>query len=172
MTADETEDILAHPGVMRVRGALREGGLADTVRALPSAVHTARAAADALACDVGEIAKSIIFRAADGRAVLVIASGRHRVDSRKVEAVIGQAVGKADAEFVRARTGFVIGGVAPIAHAEPSLVLLDEALLEYDCVRPAAGHPNTLFSIAPRDLARIAGARVADVALDEIPARS
>ena len=164
MTADESQSIQGHAGVSRVREALRFAGLADTITVMPEATHTAQAAAEALGCDVGEIAKSIIFRALDGRAVLVITSGRNRVDDQKVKQRIGQDVGKADADFVRAQTGFVIGGVAPVAHVAPPITLMDEDLLRYGSVWPAAGHPNSMFSISPHDLARLTGAMVTDVA--------
>ena len=110
MTSDELQTIQSHAAVMRVREALRQAGLTDDITVMPEATHTAQAAADALRCDVAEIAKSIIFRAADGRAVLVITSGSNRVDDKKVAQLIGQPLGKADADFVRAQTGFVIGG--------------------------------------------------------------
>lgn len=155
--------IHSHPAVVRVKQALREAGLPDGVIVMPAATHTAQAAADALGCQVAEIAKSIIFRAGD-RAVLVITSGKHRVDERKVAALIGEKVGKADADFVREHSGFVIGGVAPLAHLRPPRVLMDEALMHHAQVYPAAGHPNTMFRIAPQDLARIASAQVADIA--------
>lgn len=164
MTKDDTQAIHTHAGVGRVRAALRAAGLPDTITVMPEATHTAQAAAAALGCDVGEIAKSIIFRAADGRAVLVITSGRNRVDDRRVAALIGQPLDKADADFVRMQTGYVIGGVPPLAHDRAPITLLDEDLLQYPAVWPAAGHPNTMFRISPRDLARVTGARVADVA--------
>ena len=130
MPADDAQSILTHAAVSRVRDALSGLGLSDTIIAMPEATHTAQAAADALGCHIGEIAKSIIFRAADGRAVLVITSGSNRVDDRKVATLIGQSLGKADADFVRAQTGFVIGGVAPLAHATPPIVLMDEDLMQ------------------------------------------
>ena len=167
MTPDDSQTIHSHAAVSRVREALRSAGLADTITVMREATHTARAAADALGCDVGEIAKSIIFRAQDGRAVLVITSGRNRVDDKKVTQQIGQGIGKADADFVRAQTGFVIGGVAPVAHIAPPITLMDETLCDYSTIWPAAGHPNTMFSISPHDLARVTGAKVADIAKRE-----
>lgn len=169
MTMGETPTIHSHTAVARVREALRVASMADTITVMPEATHTAEAAADALGCDVGEIAKSIIFRAHDGRAVLVITSGRNRVDDRKVAARIAQAVGKADADFVRAQTGYVIGGVAPVAHVMPPITLMDEDLFRYATIWPAAGHPNTMFSISPIDLARITVAQVADIAQRRTP---
>jgi prolyl-tRNA editing enzyme YbaK/EbsC (Cys-tRNA(Pro) deacylase) len=163
-TRRASDPILAHPAVQRVRQALLAAGLADTIIVMDEATHTAQAAAAALGCAVAEIAKSIIFRAASERAVLVITSGSHRVDDKKVAALINEKIGKADADFVREHSGFVIGGVAPLAHLRPPLVLMDEALLVHGHIYPAAGHPNSMFRIAPAELARIAGARIADIA--------
>ena len=164
MTDAVTESILQHASVSRVREALRQAKLPDSITVMPEATHTAKAAAAALGCDVAEIAKSIIFRAEDGRHVLVITSGKNRVDDKKVAAVIGQALSKADANFVRAQTGYVIGGVPPIAHEKMPIALMDEDLLQYANVWPAAGHPNSMFRIAPRALADITGARIAAIA--------
>jgi prolyl-tRNA editing enzyme YbaK/EbsC (Cys-tRNA(Pro) deacylase) len=163
MTISFEQTILAHPGVTRVREALIASGLADTIIAMPAATHTAQAAADALGCTVGEIAKSIIFRLAGDTAALVITSGKNRVDEKKVVAQLSEKLAKADADFVRERTGFVIGGVAPIAHRAPSRVLMDEDLMQYDAVFPAAGHPNTMFRIAQQALAALAGATIANI---------
>jgi prolyl-tRNA editing enzyme YbaK/EbsC (Cys-tRNA(Pro) deacylase) len=155
--------VRAHPAVMRVREALAGAGLPDSIIVMPAATHTAQAAAAALGCEVGEIAKSIIFRAESGRAVLVITSGKNRVDEKKVAALLSEKISKADADFVRAATGFVIGGVAPIAHLGASVILLDEDLQQYAAIYPAAGHPNTMFRISPAELVRITGARVGDI---------
>ena len=165
MTDAVTESILQHAGVSCVREALQRANIPDTIVVMPVATHTAKAAAEALGCDVGEIAKSIIFRAEDGRHVLVITSGKNRVDDKKVAAVIGQALRKADADFVRVQTGYVIGGVPPIAHKTMPIALMDEDLLQYEHVWPAAGHPNSMFRIATHTLAAIAGARIADIAM-------
>ena len=163
-SSDESSAIHGYPGVIRVRAALQQHGLKDTIIVMPEATHTAQAAADALRCTIGEIAKSIIFRAGE-RAVLVITSGKNRVDDKKVAALIGMTLSKADADFVRAQTGFVIGGVAPLAHTIAPVVLMDRDLLGFERVWPAAGHPNTMFQIAPAMLAEIAQAEIADVAL-------
>jgi len=113
---------------------------------------------------VDQIAKSLVFRGEQSqRAVLVIASGANRVDERKVAALIAEPVGRADADFVRQRTGFAIGGVAPVAHAEPLTILIDEDLLRWSEIWAAAGHPNTVFKLTPADLVRMTGGRVAEV---------
>ncbi len=157
------EEIRSHPAVQRVAHALSAAGVETEIIVMPEATHTAQAAADALGCKVAEIAKSIVFRA-DDRAVLVITSGANRVDEKKVAAHTGLKIGKADADFVKSRTGFVIGGVSPLAHEMPPVALIDADLFAFDFVYPAAGHPNTMFRIAPAALARIAGAVTADVA--------
>lgn len=163
-TTTPSENIRLHTGVLRVESALRSAGLTNAIMVMPAATHTAQAAADALKCGVAEIAKSIIFRAENGEAVLVITSGKNRVDDKKVAAFIKQKIGKADADFVREKTGFVIGGVAPIAHLTPAIVLMDADLMVHATVYPAAGHPNTMFQIAPQILMKIANAQVADIA--------
>ncbi len=164
MPDQNNESIASHPAVVRVMQALEAAGLPDTLIVMSEATHTAQAAAEALGCTLAEIAKSIIFRAGE-RAVLVITSGSNRVDDKKVAALIHEKPGKADADFVRAQTGFVIGGVAPIAHLQPPIVLMDEDLMQHQHIYPAAGHPNTMFRITPQDLARIADARIADIAV-------
>ncbi len=163
MDANPSSDAIhAYPGVVRVRAALAQHGVEDTIIVMPEATHTAQAAADAMGCDVGDIAKSIIFRLAE-RAVLVITSGKNRVDESKVAAMLGHKLAKADADFVRAQTGFVIGGVAPLAHIVAPIVFMDEDLLKLSRIWPAAGHPNTMFSIAPSRLAVITEAKVANI---------
>ncbi len=157
------QTIRSHPGVIRVQQALALAGHLEPIIIMREATHTAQAAADALGCTVGEIAKSIIFHSASERAVLVITSGKNRVDEKRVVALVGEKIGKADADFVRAQTGFVIGGVSPLAHATAPIVLLDEDLLAYAHVYPAAGHPNTMFKIAPTLLVQLACARVANI---------
>jgi prolyl-tRNA editing enzyme YbaK/EbsC (Cys-tRNA(Pro) deacylase)/predicted Fe-S protein YdhL (DUF1289 family) len=131
---------------------------------LEEAARTAQQAADALGVALGQIAKSIIFRRqSDDMAVLVVTAGDQRVDESKVAALVGP-LGKADAAFVKARTGFSIGGVAPLAHATTSVTLIDETLFRFDAIWAAAGHPHSVFQLSPQQLARLAGAPVVDVA--------
>ena len=131
---------------------------------LDDAARTAQQAADALGVQLGQIAKSIIFRRkSDDAAVLVITSGDRRVDEKKVDALVGKT-GRADADFVKARTGFSIGGVSPLAHATPPVVLIDRELFRFDEIWAAAGHPHAVFRLRPKDLAGLTGnAPVADV---------
>ena len=133
-------------------------------RMLDDAARTAQQAADQLGVALGQIAKSIIFRRkSDGAAVLVVTSGDRRVDEKKVEAHVGGKIGRADAEFVKSRTGFSIGGVSPVAHAIPPVTLIDQDLLRFDVVWAAAGHPHSVFALHPGDLQRLTGAPVVDV---------
>jgi prolyl-tRNA editing enzyme YbaK/EbsC (Cys-tRNA(Pro) deacylase) len=131
---------------------------------LSVAARTAQEAADALQVALGQIAKSVVFRRrADDRTVLVVTSGDRRVDERKVAAQVGP-IGRADAEFVKQRTGFSIGGVSPVGHASEPVVLIDADLFRFDEIWAAAGHPNGVFRLTPADLQRLTGeASVHDV---------
>jgi len=129
-----------------------------------ASTRTSKDAAAALGCSVAEIAKSLIFRAADGRAVLVIASGINRVDEAKLQALLGQGIDRADADFVRGSTGFAIGGVPPLGHAREPIVLIDADLMQFAALWAAAGTPNAVFKLSPADLLRLTGGRVADLA--------
>jgi prolyl-tRNA editing enzyme YbaK/EbsC (Cys-tRNA(Pro) deacylase) len=157
-------------GVQRVAAALQAQGHPHLPRMLEDAARTAQQAADALGIALGQIAKSIIFRRlSDDAAVLVVTSGDRRVDEAKVVALVG-AVGRADAAFVKARTGFSIGGVAPLGHATPPVTLIDQDLFRFSEIWAAAGHPHAVFALAPADLRQLTGAPVADVALAEAAA--
>ena len=150
-------------GFRRVAAALAERGHAHAPRWLEVAARTSQEAADLLGVAVGQIAKSVIFkRRSDDCAVLVITSGDRRVDEARVAAITGP-LARADAEFVKARTGFSIGGVAPLAHAGPVVTLIDRELFRFSEIWAAAGHPNGVFQLAPADLERLTGAPVADV---------
>ncbi|CAM3764610.1 YbaK/EbsC family protein [Paracidovorax anthurii] len=150
-------------GVQRVAAALQSSGHPHAPRMLDNSARTAQEAADALGIAVGQIAKSIIFRRkSDDVAVLVVTSGDRRVDEKKVEAHVGK-VGRADADFVKARTGFSIGGVSPVAHAHPPVTLIDRELFRFDEIWAAAGHPHGVFPLRPQDLEALTGAPVVDV---------
>ncbi|MBH1978057.1 MAG: YbaK/EbsC family protein [Giesbergeria sp.] len=155
-------------GVQRVAMALQAAGHPHAPRMLDDACRTAQQAADVLGILVGQVAKSIIFRRkSDDAAVLVITSGDRRVDEKKVEAQVGK-IGRADAEFVKTRTGFSIGGVSPVAHATPPVTLIDRDLLRFDVVWAAAGHPHGVFPLHPGDLQRLTGAPVMDVVQEPV----
>lgn len=148
--------------VERVRAALGAAGHADTVTAFPDSTRTAADAAAAVGCSVAQIAKSIMLRAGD-EPVLVVTSGANRVSTAKIADLIGRPVKRADADWIRAITGFAIGGVAPVGHVTPPIVLIDDDLASLDPIWAAAGAPNSVFKIAFADLVRVSGGRVADV---------
>ncbi|GAB4088002.1 YbaK/EbsC family protein [Hydrogenophaga soli] len=154
-------------GVQRVAAELQRLGHPQTPVMLSDAARTAQQAADALGVQLGQIAKSIIFRRKpDGMAVLVITSGDRRVDEARVQALVceaGQKLGRADADFVKQSTGFSIGGVSPLAHAQPPVTLIDRELFRFAEVWAAAGHPHGVFRLSPQDLVDWTGAPVADV---------
>ncbi|MEO3475610.1 YbaK/EbsC family protein [Roseomonas sp. CAU 1739] len=150
------------PSVERVRAALAAAGHPDTIEVFPDGTRSAADAAAAVGCDVAQIAKSIVFRAGT-RAVLVIASGANRVDMAKIAVAIGLPVRRADGVWVRDTTGFAIGGVSPVGHLAPPILLLDQDLLALDQVWAAAGSPMHVFRSTPAELLRITGAASADV---------
>jgi prolyl-tRNA editing enzyme YbaK/EbsC (Cys-tRNA(Pro) deacylase) len=156
--------VLKSPSVERVRDALARAGLADTIVELPGAARTARAAADYLGCQVGQIANSLVFRAeASDAALLVMSSGAKRVDLARLAALAGEPVGKADADFVRRHTGFVIGGVAPVGHGL-TRTFVERSLALFPELWAAAGHPHTVFRLSYGELVRITGGEEADLA--------
>lgn len=165
MSENNTESL--PPGVQRVAAVLAGLGHPHAPRMLDDAARTAQQAADALGVALGQIAKSIIFRRkSDDAAVLVVTSGDLRVDEKKVQAIVcadGGKLGRADADFVKDKTGFSIGGVSPLAHTTPPVTLIDRALFRFDVIWAAAGHPHGVFPLSPDDLVRLTGAPVHDV---------
>jgi prolyl-tRNA editing enzyme YbaK/EbsC (Cys-tRNA(Pro) deacylase) len=155
--------------IERVRAALLAAGHPDTITEFPDGTRTAADAAAAVGCSVAQIAKSIVFRAGN-RAVVVIASGANRVDARKVAAALGVAVKRADADFIREATGFAIGGVAPVGHLSPPLLLFDRDLLELHPIWAAAGSPSHVFPTEAETLLGITGAAVADIRQEDAAA--
>lgn len=148
----------------RVQDALAALGLDCAITEHAASARTSQEAADLLGCTVGQIAKSLVFRAKDsGAAVLVVASGANRVDEAKVGVLLGEAIGRAKPEFVREVTGYAIGGIPPVGHAHALTTLVDEDLLTFDVVYAAGGTPNALFPIRPADLLRACGGRAANV---------
>ena len=154
-------------GAQRVAQWLRDRAHPHAPVLLDDAARTAQQAADGLGVALGQIAKSIVFRRkSDDAAVLVITSGDRRVDEHKVQAMVcadGGRLGRADAGFVKSRTGFSIGGVSPVAHAQPCVTLIDRELFRFTELWAAAGHPHAVFQLAPADLQAMTGAPVADV---------
>lgn len=145
----------------RVQDALAARGLPCRVVELPASTRTAQEAADAIGCSVGQIVKSLVFRGAQsGAPILVLASGANRVDEARLGQLAGEPIAKADAAFVRAHTGFAIGGVAPLGHPEPLRTYVDADLLQYAEIWAAAGTPNAVFALTPGDLETMGGGQV------------
>jgi len=158
-------DVLSSAAVVRVGGALANAGLSSEIVELPGAARTAKLAAEFLGCEVAQIANSLVFRGATSNmAILVMSSGARRVDLKKLEQVVGEPIAKADAEFVRAATGFAIGGVAPVGHTGELKRFVEVSLSRHADIWAAAGHPNTVFRLGYADLLRITGGQAVDVA--------
>jgi prolyl-tRNA editing enzyme YbaK/EbsC (Cys-tRNA(Pro) deacylase) len=151
-------------GVQRVAATLADLDHPHEVVMLPVTGRTAADAAAALGVELGQIAKSIVFRRlSDDAAVLVVTSGDLRVDEKKVAALVGD-LGRADADFVKAATGFSIGGVSPVGHTTAPVILVDRELFRFEQIWAAAGHPHAVFPLSPSELVELTGAPVADVA--------
>lgn len=147
----------------RVRLALQLLGIAAEIREFPTGTRTAEDAARALGTTVAQIVKSLVFLA-DGRPILALVSGANRVNLQKLATAAGaRTVAKADAERVRAATGYSIGGVSPVGHRRPLRAFLDQDLLEYELVYAAAGTPQAVFPITPHDLLRASRARAVEL---------
>jgi prolyl-tRNA editing enzyme YbaK/EbsC (Cys-tRNA(Pro) deacylase) len=156
-------DTSEHPSIGRFREELARLGGTGRVVVLPDSVHTAALAAEALRCEVGAIANSLLFDA-DGSPALILTSGAHRVDTAKVAAELGvEKLRRAAPEFVREHTGQVIGGVSPIAHPAPVPTYIDPWLQRYDEVWAAAGHPSAVFSTSYDELVQLTGATPLEV---------
>lgn len=148
-------------GAKRIQSVL---GSAFRVLEFEESTHSSAEAAAAVGCEVGRIAKSMMYRSADGRPVLVVASGANRVDDKKVAALLGQKVKRAEADFVLAHSGSPVGGVSPVGHVTPPMTFLDRDLAGYATIWAAAGSPNAVFELTPDDLARLTGAVFVDLA--------
>lgn len=148
----------------KIQDVLNANHVETAVIELPASTRTAAEAAQAIGCTVAQIAKSIIFRGAvTGKAVLVVASGINRINENKVSALIGEPLAKADAAFVREKTGFVIGGVPPIGHIEKPITIVDEDILRLGDIWAAAGTPNSVFRLTGELLVQLSGGLVAAI---------
>jgi len=153
-----------HPTALRTAQLLRDAGIDTHVVEFEQPTRTSIEAAAAIGCSVAEIAKSIVFRGKNSeQAIVVIASGDNRVSEAKVAAIVGEALTRADADFVRTTTGYAIGGVAPVGHSQAVKLLLDEDLRRFDTVWAAAGTPFSVFPVRPEQLRSLTGADWADV---------
>lgn len=148
----------------RVQDALAAHGVTCHVVELPASTRTAGEAAQAVGCQVGQIVKSLVFRGRrTHRPVLVATSGANRVNERRLGELVGEPVDKADAEYVRQRTGFAIGGVPPVGHVKPLEILIDTDLMQYEEIWAAAGTPRAVFKLTPAELVAITGGKVETV---------
>lgn len=148
----------------RVQSALRELGLSCEVMELAETTRSAKEAAQAIGCQVAQIAKSLVFKGGNtNRPFLVITSGSNRVDEKKLSTLVGEPIEKADADFVREKTGYVIGGVPPLGHVEKIKMFIDEDLMKYTELWAAAGTPHAVFKLAPGDLEKISNGKVIQV---------
>ncbi len=152
------------PSAQRVQDVLIERGFTNQIVELAESTRTSVEAAAAVGCEVAQIAKSLIFRGATtGKAILIIASGSNRVNEKAMVAHVGEKLQRADADFVREQTGFVIGGVPPLAHAHPLETYIDADLWQYTNIWAAAGHPNAVFPLTPDELAAMTKGTVVSI---------
>ncbi len=154
------EEVLNNPSVIRVTALLKELGCSGEVTILSDSARTALDAANALGIEVGQVASSIVFKLPSGNPLLVITSGRHRVDIELVAKNLGvEKLHRADADFVKNASGFSIGGVSPVGWVnKPEIILIDQALNDYDVAWAAAGHPHSVYPTSFEELARVTGA--------------
>jgi len=154
------ENVLQNPSVQRVSAKLKELGVGGEVHVLSDSARTAQEAADALGILVGQVASSIVFKLDDESPLLVITSGRHRVDTKLVAEKLGVAkLHRVDADYVKEKSGFSIGGVSPVGWVNPATILIDEALNDYEVVWAAAGHPHSVYPTTFAELLECTGAK-------------
>jgi prolyl-tRNA editing enzyme YbaK/EbsC (Cys-tRNA(Pro) deacylase) len=154
------EGVIEKAAVKRVIAALKDHGINGQVHILSESARTAQEAADALGIEVGQIASSLIFQFADGSPLLIITSGRHRVDTDLVARTLGvETLTRVDANYVKEKSGFSIGGVAPLGWISPATILIDQALNDYEIVWAAAGHPHAVYPTSFNELVACTGAK-------------
>ncbi|KMY55176.1 membrane protein [Bacillus sp. FJAT-27231] len=153
--------MLLKESAQQFQNKLIEMGHTNKVIELPDSARTAQEAADAIGCEVAHIAKSIIFKLkSSNQPLLVVASGINRINEKHIGTYLNEKLGKADADFVRGHTGFVIGGVPPLGHVKPILTLIDEDLFQYQKIWAAAGHPKAVFQLTPEELIQMTKGQV------------
>jgi Cys-tRNA(Pro) deacylase len=149
----------------RVQDILRASGFSNQVVELADSTRTAKDAAQAVGCEVAQIVKSLVFKGKHTqKAIFAVVSGSNRVNEKKLSALIGEPIEKADADFVRQKTGFAIGGVAPLGHTETLETYIDKDLLHYETIWAAAGTPFAVFQLTPKDLQEMTGGQVVSIA--------
>jgi prolyl-tRNA editing enzyme YbaK/EbsC (Cys-tRNA(Pro) deacylase) len=154
------EGVIEKAAVKRVIAALEDHGINGQVHILSESARTAQEAADALGIEVGQIASSLIFQLLDGSPLLIITSGQHRVDTDLVARTLGvETLTRVDANYVKEKSGFSIGGVAPLGWISPATILIDQALNDYEIVWAAAGHPHAVYPTSFNELVACTGAK-------------
>ena len=149
------------PSAQRVQDALSARDFINQVIELTASTRTSAEAATAVGCEVGQIAKSLIFKGKrSGKPILIVASGANRVNKKRMKSYLGERLSRPDGDFVREQTGFAIGGIPPLGHATALETYIDEDLLRFEQIGAAAGHPNALFQLTPDELAAMTGGRV------------
>jgi prolyl-tRNA editing enzyme YbaK/EbsC (Cys-tRNA(Pro) deacylase) len=152
------------PSAQKIQNLLNSLGYSYTVIEHAESTRTAQEAADRAGCELGQIVKSLIFKGRkSGKPILVLTSGPNRVNEKRISEYAGEPIGKADADFVRAVTGFAIGGVPPIGHVEKMETYLDEDFLQYPTIWAAAGTPNAIFELKTEDLQKMTGGTVVNI---------
>ncbi len=152
------------PTAQKVQDLLTSLGFTSEVIEFQESTRTAQEAADRAGCTLGQITKSLIFKGrTTGKPILVLTSGANRVDEKRISAYAGEPIGRADADFVRAVTGFAIGGVPPLGHAQKMETYLDQELMQFKTIWAAAGTPNAIFELTPDELQKMSGAKIAEV---------
>lgn len=153
-----------HKSAKVVQEKLNQLGYKNEVKQLPESTRTAKEAADAIGCEVSQIAKSIIFKLKKSdQPLLVIASGINRINEKQVETHLDEKLGKADADFVSKHTGYIIGGVPPLGHTQPIKTFIDKDLLNFKDIWAAAGHPKSVFNLSPDELVEMTGGELIDI---------
>ena len=152
------------PSAQKIQDLINALGYPYTVIEHAESTRTAQEAAERAGCELGQIVKSLIFKGKDsGKPILVLTSGANRVDEKRISEYAGEAIGRADADFVRGVTGFAIGGVPPVGHLQKMETYLDEDFLGYQTIWAAAGTPNAIFELKTSDLQKMTGGRVVRV---------
>ncbi len=151
------------PSAQKIQNLLNELGYAYTVVEHAESTRTAQEAAERAGCELAQIVKSLIFMGKSGKPILVLTSGANRVNEKQISEYAGEKISRADADFVRRVTGFAIGGVPPIGHAEKMETYIDEDFLPYPTVWAAAGTPNAIFELKTEDLQKMTGGKIVKV---------
>jgi len=153
-----------HPSAYKVQQAVLDLGFNFRIVEFSETTRTSADAAAAIGCTVGQIAKTLVFQTVDSqKPILIIASGSNRVNEKTIQTILGEPIKKANAEFVRAATGFAIGGIPPVGHPSPITTLIDQDLLTYSEIWAAAGTPNAVFPLTPEELIKMTGGSVISI---------